>query len=140
MNTSSLTRVIRLVALLIFVPYTVTFGDSEGTLTVYNETLYFIHVIMNNDSYLYVGPGRSSTFATDEQTTVHVQVFYAPGQGIEGSAQNNFVIGGNVYKSDCTSGTNTCSTDPEFASASWTITPDTLVAELPSRQLEETAQ
>jgi hypothetical protein len=119
-------RMLRIVTLLIFVPYTVTFGDEEGTLTIYNHTLYFIHVIMNNDPFLYVGPGRSASFSVDQQTTVYVQAFYAPAQGIEGSAQRTFTIGGTVYKTDCSSGTNTCATDPAFASASWDITPDTL--------------
>ena len=132
MNSRLLIRVLRLVVLLIFVPYTVTFGDEEGTLTVYNQTLHFIHILMNNDPYLYVGPGRSTSFTTDQQTTVYVQAFYAPGQGVEGSAQSSFIIGGTVYKGDCSSGKSTCATDPAFASASWTITTDTLVAEQPS--------
>lgn len=129
MTKQFLAKILRIAALLLFIPYTVTFGDEESTLTIYNRTVHFIHVIMNNDPYLYVGPGRSVTFSTEDQTTIYVQAFYAPGQGIEGSAQNNFIIGGTVVVSECNSGTNTCSTDPAFSSASWTLTADSLVAD-----------
>jgi hypothetical protein len=131
MKNRILMRVLRIAVFLLFVPYTVTFGDEEASLTVYNHTLHFIHVIMNNDSFLYVGPGRSASFTTEGPVTVYVQAFYAPGQGIEGSAQSSYIIGGTTVVSDCNSGTSTCSTDPTAASASWTITADTLAANPP---------
>ena len=128
--------------LVLFIPYSMTLGDQDVSLTVQNATPYYLHVIMNGDAFLYIGPRRTASLSlsTDNEITVFAQAFYAPGQGIEGSAQNSFVIGGTVVKGDCSSGTQTCATEPAHSSTSWIITPNLLIEDPPVGSETEVSQ
>jgi len=53
------------VVLIILFPYSISFGSEEVSLTIKNATAYYLHVIMNNESFLYVEPGRTTSFSTE---------------------------------------------------------------------------
>jgi hypothetical protein len=112
------------IILIILLPYTVSFGDEDASMTVVNETTHYIHVIMNN-AFLYIAPNRSARFVTDGPASVLVEVFYSPGQGISGRAADSFLIGRSTRESTCRS--NSCETVnvPE-GPVSWEVTPDML--------------
>ncbi|MDH4071444.1 MAG: hypothetical protein OEV30_13595, partial [Ignavibacteria bacterium] len=104
-------------------------GSEEVQLTVVNQTSHFIHVIMNGDSYLYVGPRGSAVFeaSAETQTSILAVAFYAPAQGIQGRASEHFVLGGEVLTTDCHYGRgSSCATQPTFPSVSWAVTPELL--------------
>ena len=109
----------------ILLPYTVSLGDEEASMTVVNGTTHYIHVIMNNKPFLYIAPNRSARHVTDGPTNVIVEVFYSPGQGISGRATDTFLIGHSTKESTCT-GSSTCATRVREGPVSWEITPDML--------------
>ena len=112
-----------LIALLL--PYTVSFGDEDASMTVVNGTTHYIHVIMNNKPFLYIAPNRSAQLVTEGPASVFVEVFYSPGQGISGRATSTFQVGRSAIESTCKG--NTCETIrvPE-GPVNWEITPDIL--------------
>lgn len=111
--------------IVILLPYTVSFGNEDASMTVVNGTTHYIHAIMNNKPFLYIAPNRSAKLVTEGPASVVVEVFYSPGQGISGRATDSFLIGRSTKESTCNS--NTCETInvPE-GPVSWEITPDIL--------------
>lgn len=94
--------------------YVVSVGDGNVTVTIHNGTRHYLHVLINNQPYLYVAPGGSALTETG-LTTVFVEVFYSPGQGISGGATRELTsITTTTYSrresNDCSnSGSNDCS-------------------------------
>jgi hypothetical protein len=66
-------------------PYALSFGDGGASVTVTNRTEYYLHITVNNKSYLYVAPGGVVAENLEMFSDVVVDVFYSPGQGIVGS-------------------------------------------------------
>ena len=124
-----------LLVLLLLLPYTASYSESSGRLSVSNETGKYLHVIVNGVPYLYVGPGGTVSVPSDAGSQV-VYAFYAPGQEITGSADTvlaiyriESMVGGCNSQS---SNTCSCSSAPEsqnsvsYTSAKWTVKPETL--------------
>jgi hypothetical protein len=65
--------------------YVVSFEDGEVPVTISNGTRHYLHMLINNQPYLYVAPGGSASLGV-MWSTVHVEVLYSPGQGISGRA------------------------------------------------------
>jgi hypothetical protein len=73
-----------LVGFLFFmIPLSVSYGDSQGRVTVLNKTDHFLHVYIDGEPHLYVEP-RHRVSKEGAKTTFDVTVFYAPGQGVSG--------------------------------------------------------
>ncbi len=65
--------------------YVVSYADDNVTVTITNETQYYVHILINNATYLYVAPGGYASTETP-LSTAYVEVFYSPGQGVSGRA------------------------------------------------------
>jgi len=111
-------------------PYAISFSDQEMNFTLINQTPYYLHVTINNDSHLYIGPGRVVTEPVSGYGTVIAEVTYSPGQVISGTATKTF----QPVRHDVTTGTNTCtdsgsncqsstSSSSTIDPISWTVTP-----------------
>ena len=117
--------------LILLCPFTFTFGDDNAVLTIMNLTSHYLHIIVNGDPYLYVFPGTSVTAESEGPTDFIVKAFYAPAQGIKGSAMRTIRVA--PYRPSSTgcdyssTGGCECSTNPATGGAAlWEITPDTL--------------
>ncbi len=126
--------------------YVVSVEDGTVTVTIHNRTRHYLHVLINNQPYMYVAPGGSALTETG-LTTVFVEVFYSPGQGISGGATRELTsVTTTTYSSnrsrDCStsssnSGSNDCSDSMVNSSVSgytrspmsWDVSPSELVAD-----------
>jgi hypothetical protein len=110
----------------------VSAGGDVGRLTVINDTGYFIHVIVDGEPFLYVSPGAGAIFEKEGYSTVVAKAFYSPGQDISGEAVRSFSIAPyEPYSTGCDWSNLECTSTPESGGPlSWTVTPDTLAAEL----------
>ena len=63
--------------------------DYDAKWSISNNTDYYIHVIVNNEPYLYVRSHGSILVETESQI-VEVKAFYAPGQLISGSVTRKY--------------------------------------------------
>lgn len=117
--------------LLLFNIITVSFSDEETRLTVVNKTSYYLHVIIDGISFLYVEPERSVTKSSEPKPSMEVVAFYSPGQGISGSIAENINVPYNDadYGCNCTteSGYEGCSySPPTGGSTRFEVTPQML--------------
>lgn len=117
--------------LVLLCPFTFTFGDDNAVLTIMNLTGYHLHIIVNGDPYLFISSGASVTVESEGPTDFVVNAFYAPAQGIKGSATRSIHVAPyRAATSGCdysSSGGCECSTNPATGGAVlWEITPDTL--------------
>ncbi len=117
-----------LVLLMVCAGISVTFGSDRSSLTVYNKTGRFLHVIIQGKSFLYISPGASARYETEGAATVAVTAFYAPGQGVVGSASRSFrIYPWRPESTGCDWTTTTCTTRPSSGGpALWEVAPDTL--------------
>jgi len=65
--------------------YVISYEGNDVTVTISNGTLYYLHIMIDNQPFLYVGPGGNA-FKTTQRSTAHVEAVYAPGQGKSGRA------------------------------------------------------
>ena len=116
--------------LLLLVAVDISIGADIARLTVINETEHYVHIIVDGDPFLYVSPGSGATFEKEGYSTVVAKVFYAPGQGIEGSVERSFVIAPYEPESTgCDWVTFECETTTASGGPrSWTVTADSLAA------------
>jgi hypothetical protein len=127
-----------LIGFILFItPLTVSYGDSEASLTVLNETDYFLHVYINGEPHLYLAPNHSSTasFAT---VTFTVTAFYAPGQGVSGDIKRTFeapytpgssTSGCSENDSSVGCECDKTTTPAEYGRVVWEITADTMLVD-----------
>lgn len=105
-------------------------NDAKSTLTVVNKTNHYLHVIVDNEPYLYVSPEKSITHTTEAKPTLMVNVFYSPGQGITGSAVDTIEVYYREASTSCScneEGTDECVYNPAAGgSARWEVTPEDL--------------
>ncbi len=112
--------------LVILWPYTISIGQSGGNFTLVNRTNYFIHANVNGKWYLYITPGGSIRPDGETYYNVVVQVVYAPGQEVFGSATKTLeatVTTSSTASSDCSSSShsnNDCHTN-ETSSGSTSV-------------------
>ncbi len=112
------------------IPVTISFGGDTVELTVKNSTPRFLHAIIDGEPYLYIRPGLGVIHEAEGYVTLHVQVFYAPGQGISGSVERDITL--SPYKPESTGcsdksssgGGCECTTNPATGGPeTWEITP-----------------
>jgi hypothetical protein len=127
---------ILLIFAVMFIPVTISFGGDTVTLTVKNSTPDFLHAIIDGEPYLYIKPGLGVVHEAEGYVTLHVQVFYAPGQGISGSVERDMTL--SPYKPESTGcsdnssggGGCECTTNPATGGArTWEITPEAFTSD-----------
>lgn len=118
--------------LVFMLPLSVSFGDDKASLQVINRTAYFVHLIVNGEAILYIGPGNTAT-RDSETSTFDVKAFYAPGQGVSGRADRVLeapYYPGSVGCEESSRGGCECVTNPsDYGSVTWEITHDTLTVD-----------
>lgn len=120
--------------LLLALVVNITVGGDIARLTIANQTDHFLHVIVDGEPFLYVSPGAGATFEREGYSTVIAKVFYAPGQGVSGTAERTFAIA--PYEPAST-GCDWANLECENTAASggprlWEVTPDTLRVAAPA--------
>lgn len=110
------------VLLLLLFAIRISFGQNYWVQVV-NKTGYYIHVLINGRSYLYVKPDGhlKDDFNSDE---VKIKVLYAPGQKVTGEISRVFYAS---TSSDiiCDRGIF-CTGDPDL-SVNWHVTPEDFI-------------
>ena len=113
----------------------VAIGDETAILTVTNHTAHRVDVVVANQTYPNIAPGKDATYSSSAATTVSVTVAYAPGQGVDGSAQRSFQLEPYHAASVSSSGYGfylACSSGGRIVSPAyggpmhWSVTADTL--------------
>jgi hypothetical protein len=88
-------RKILIFCILFFMTFSINFSwsDEDAVMTVINQTDYYLHVIIGEESFLYVSPNRAVAYTPSESyATIVVEIFYSPGQDISGNASKTFVL------------------------------------------------
>jgi hypothetical protein len=108
----------------------VSLGSDKASLTVFNRTNLFLHVVIQGRSFLYIAPGGSAQYETDGPASITVKAFYAPGQGVNGSANRSFrIYPWKPESTGCSWETGSCVTSPASGGPQmWEVTADTLTA------------
>lgn len=113
--------------------FALAIGDPGVSLTVTNMTPHVVTVVVADRTFPGIAPGAEATYGSSDSTTVSATVSYAPGQGVEGSAQRSFHL--SAYHPASSSGTSVyfaCSTGGLITSPAsggpmqWKVTADTL--------------
>jgi hypothetical protein len=122
-----------LLFMVLLIPPTVSIGSDGVSVRLVNQTGYYLHIIIDNQPFLYIAPGGSASHQSSA-LSAGVKVFYSPGQGVSGS-MDRVVSSPLVQKStaDCSSdcnNTNSCVTQNSLSSVVnpviLYITPDSL--------------
>jgi hypothetical protein len=115
----------------VFGCFAVAIGGETAQLRVENLTPRTVDVVVGDRSFPGIAPGASATYAGSGGATVLVRVAYAPGQGVEGTAERSFYLpahgsssGTTVYWACFTSSGPTAPAVP--GPVYWKVTPDTL--------------
>ncbi len=114
-------------------PYTASYSDSGGQITVVNGTERYLHVVIDGKPFLYVQPGGSVSF-TGGSGSHAAFAFYAPGQGIAGRGDTVLTISVMYGTATCSKTGSTCSCtsssendgSTSYTSASWRVRPEAL--------------
>lgn len=117
-------------------PYTFSFGAAGATFTLVNSTPYYLHVVVNNKTWVYVPPGGVVNHDAGEYANIFAEARYSPGQGARGRVARTFTL---VYHtttnydervaSTCNSQGNDCDSSTEanvtvqVDPIVWTVTP-----------------
>lgn len=134
-NRDGIRRRVGFVLLLavLLIPPTVSIGSDGVSVRLVNQTRYYLHIIIDNQPFLYIAPGGSASHQSSD-LSAGVKVFYSPGQGVSGS-MDRVVSSPMVEKStaDCKSDcnkTNSCVTEESSSTlvnpVILYITPDSL--------------
>ena len=128
MRTASLGAILLLCA-----GFAIAIGEDTARLTVTNQTAHIVTIVVADKTYPAVAAGAAITYASGDSATVAVDVSYAPGQGIDGSARRLFHLehahpatgqGGYAYFACAYNGAIT--SPAIFGPVEWTVTADTL--------------
>jgi hypothetical protein len=76
--------------LLLCASFAIAIGDDTASLTVTNLTSHVVTIVVADKTYSAVAAGAAITYASGDSATVAVNVSYAPGQGVDGSARRWF--------------------------------------------------
>jgi hypothetical protein len=110
--------------------FAIAVGGETANLTVMNHTPNILSIVIADRTYKAVPAGAGVTYAASGSDTVQVHVAYAPGQGVEGSAQRSFLLvhasGGQGSYTYIACGVNAPITTPN--PIHWDVTADTLAA------------
>ena len=111
----------------------VAIGGEPASLSVANQTPHVLHVVVAEKTFPSVAPGARATYVASGPATVAVTASYAPGQGVEGTAQRSFHLtpgpggsaSGTTFYFACT--TNNSIVSPvDGGPMLWKVTADTL--------------
>jgi hypothetical protein len=119
--------------LLLCASFAIAISDVTANLTVTNLTSHVVTIVVADKTYSAVAAGAAVTYASRDSATVAVNVSYAPGQGVDGSARRTFHLehahpstgqGGYAYFACAYDGgiTSPAIGDPVL----WNVTADTL--------------
>jgi len=128
MRTGSLGAILLLCA-----SFAIAISDETANLTVTNLTSHVVTIVVADKTYPAVAAGAGVTYASRDSATVVVEVSYAPGQGVTGSARRSFHLahsqpatgyGSSTYIACAYNGgiTSPAIRDPVL----WNVTADTL--------------
>jgi hypothetical protein len=128
-----------LICLILIIPLTLGYsGDEQASVTVVNKTEYYLHVIIDGESYLYVSPDMGVTRSSDPKGEFSVDAFYSPGQGITARISRTIDVPYSPASTGCghgSSGGCECVTNPASAgTAVWEITADTMLVPIPESE------
>jgi hypothetical protein len=121
------------VILLLCAGFAVAIGDDTARLTVKNQTAHVLTIVVADKTYPAVAAGAAITYTSGDTATVAVDVSYAAGQGIDGSARRSFHLehahpstgqGSYTYFACVYNGGIT--SPAIFGPVQWTVTADTL--------------
>ncbi len=98
---SSIRRVFFLLLAIVFIlsPYMFSIANTDTTFTLRNRTHYYLHAIIDNQSYVYIAPGGSVTVNVTAPTSVDAQVRYSPGQTAKGEGERTIDVSETVTQS-----------------------------------------
>jgi hypothetical protein len=128
MRTASLGAILLLCA-----GFAIAIGEDTARLTITNQTAHVVTIVVADKTYPAVKAGSTITYTSGDSVTVAVDVSYAPGQGIDGSARRRFHLdhahpstshGGYAYFACAYNGGIT--SPAIFNPVQWTVTADTL--------------
>ena len=111
--------------------FAVAVGGETASLTVVNRTPHVVRVVVAGKTFPSVVPGARATYESSGPATVSARVSYAPGQGVEGSAERSFVLYAASSSSDysvywgCRMG-GTITSPQGGGPTMWNVTADTL--------------
>jgi len=145
MKGTAIQHIIRVIVIVCFAStYVVSYENDNVTVTVTNRTSRYLHVLIDNSSFLYVAPGGHAQTETP-RSTAFVEVFYSPGQGISGRGSRELTSETHYTSSggySCSSSNNDsgCKYDDTTSSESthtrtpmsWSVTPADLSADTTS--------
>jgi hypothetical protein len=80
------------VLVLLCASFAIAIGDETATLTVKNLTPHIVTIVVADKTFPAVASGAAVTYTATAPDTVGVDVSYAPGQGVSGSAQRTFQL------------------------------------------------
>ena len=124
MRTASLGAIVLLCA-----SFAVAIGKDTPSLTVRNLTPHVVTIVVADKTYSAVASGAEVAYASNDSATVVVNVSYAPGQGVSGSARRSFYLAhsGSVTYVACyfDGGITSPAPGPPVL---WSVTADTLAA------------
>ena len=124
-----------LMFIILLLPLTITFSDENVTLTVNNNTGFYLHIIIDGEPYLYVKTGNNIIYESDKYVQLDIKAIYSPGQGVSGSADTMIAIKPYEEKSTgCSDNRSSgggcdCSTTPASGgSKTWNVDADQMQA------------
>ncbi len=66
-------------------------GTSDGSLAIFNDTSYYLHVTIGGSDFPWTPPGDATPcMGVNIGETLHCSAAYSPGQGISGRAEFNY--------------------------------------------------
>ena len=80
------------VIVLLCASFAIAIGEDTPSLTVRNLTSHVVTIVVADKTYSTVAAGDAVTYASNDSATVVVNVSYAPGQGVDGSARRSFQL------------------------------------------------
>lgn len=128
-------------------PYEVSFGDTGVSFTLVNRTGFFLHAVINNQTFVYIPPGTAINHETNAYYDITAEVTYSPGQARTGRALRTFQTvvhtvqtgsyssnasndcSGSHHGNTCESATNVTegsTTSTTIEPITWVVTVDTL--------------
>lgn len=108
--------------------YVVSYEEDEVTVTVTNATAHYLHVRINDESFLYVAPGASAQTET-ALMSASCEAFYSPGQGASGRATKELTststtTNTGTWSNTCSNNSSGCRVnDSDTYSSSYSRTP-----------------
>jgi len=118
--------------LLLCASFAIAVSDETANLTVTNLTSHVVTIVVADKTYPAVAAGAAITYGSRDSATVVVDVSYARGQGVQGSAQRSFHLAHSQPATGYSSTYIACAYNGGITSPAggglilWNVTADTL--------------